>query len=126
MGCTSQLLELLCIDSVSHRKPREKWQEHLVVTFSSARLSELCAPTSIERKIHLHHCNTLTCAAPEQSALYNSHQNIMYPKAYFSSNTNASNILMIQSLHPLASQWLSCRDQLSNEEEMAAFEPNNW
>lgn len=110
MGCTTQLLEFLRNDSVSHRKlmsPREKWQVHLVIIFNSAGPSELCVPVSIEKKIHLQHCNTLTCAASKQSALYNSHQNIIYPSACFSSYTNAI-ILMKQSLHPLASKTLSC------------------
>lgn len=88
---------------------REKWKVHLVITFNPAGPSELCVPMSTEKKIHLQHCNTLTCAASKQSALYNSQQNI-YPSAYLSSYINAI-ILMKQSLHPLASKRLSCRVQ---------------
>lgn len=47
----------------------------------------------------------------------------MRPLAYSSSKTNASDILMVQSLHLIASEWLSCRDQLSNKEQMAALQP---
>lgn len=74
-----------------------KWQMHLVITFNSARPSELCAPMRTERKIHLQHCDTVTCMVPKQPGLYNSQENIMCPSAYSSSKTNTSDILMVQA-----------------------------